>query len=297
MITIASLQKRAADVRRALFASLPLGVRRVYAFSVLADTDLAAIGRTLGLIFIRKKVQGLPDIPSGPHAGPALDFPIDKLQKPERFLPITYLSGFAQSLGEMMRHKYGPDLAERAIDDWLFYFVVKNSWHNMREGEPLSVVRNYVLRAMEEHARRLRKRQDIKWWSGTKSIDDVPEGDEGRGPSHEIADPAAEDAILHGIPAYQRSKIRHKLEHIHPDAPLYLDLLMAGYKDKEIVLGLNADERLPDGTVVPAGKSLLPHLREKPMGYFNWQKTYRSKIRDLLAEELEDYGAGEMAAP
>ena len=57
------------------------------------------------------------------------------------------------------------------------------------------------------------------------------------------------------------------------------------------------DVRLPDGTVVPAGKSLLPHLREKPMGYFNWQKTYRSKIRDLLAEELEDYGAGEMAAP
>jgi len=304
MNKIAAIQKRAADLRRTLFASLPLHVRLSHAFSVLADTDLRMLGRSLGLVFIKKRVQGLPDITSGPFKGPALDFPVERLEAerkdPSRFLPPNYLEGFAESLREILRRKYrSEDAVERAMSTWLFYFIVKQAWKKMDEGVPLNTARNLVLKGLERAVMNEGKSDRDKWQSPVKV-----KGPDGKTVKHRVpmtpmdaptldeetpfqmADPKAEAEMLGELSPHQRSDVRRKLETIHEDAPLYLDLLMEGYKDKEIILGSPHEVRLPDGTLVPAGKSLLPHVRQKPMSYQNWMHSKKPRIQQLLAEEL-----------
>lgn len=268
---MSAFQKHARETRR-LFASLPFSVRLAYVFSILAGTDLQALGRALGVIFIKKKVQGLPDI----HGKPALDFPISQYElahkDPSRMLPTNYLDDFASDIrGYMLATFRSEQLVDVAVSNWLFRFVVEGGWHGMHEGLHLKPqVRSYVIAALKgeilnEIKKSKRKKRDMG------SIDEEnSEGDLVFNPSHDET-PAK---IYEELPTSSMPKVRHVLEHqVHPDAPLYLDLLLEGYTVTEIL----GD---PEG-----GKpSMLPHMRQKPVGYKNWKKTYEPKIKKVLED-------------
>jgi hypothetical protein len=264
MIKLAELQKRAALVGRALFASLPFHVRLAHVFSVLADVDLQSLGRSLGKVFIEKKVQGLPDV----HGVPALDWPAAKP------LPPKYLEDLAGHLRHALRVKFHSDqLVEAAIDNWLFRFVVERGYHNMQENVDFKKATNYVLHSLEQQVLNeikagKRKKRD------NESLDETYESEEGESRhKYNPADPDTPATIYENISPHDMPKVRQKLEAIHPDAAIFVDLRLDGWEATEIV-----------GDPARGIPTKLPHLKEHPLSYRNWKKMYEPKIQNVLSE-------------
>lgn len=261
MDKIATLQKRAALVGRTLFASLPFHVRLAYVFSILANTDLQALGRALGAIFIKKKVRGLPDV----HGKPALDWPANKP------LPPDYLKGLASDLRRFLLAKFHDEhLVDTTIDNWLFRFVVEGGWEHMIEGITLKEAQNYAFTGLLRQGLNeitVKKRERGR----NRSLNETDE--EGH-VVFEPADPSAAKNIYENLPSTKMPSVRRILENkVHPDAPLYLDLLLDGYEGTEI-LGDPNKGRIP----------MLPYLQHHPLSYANWKKTYEPKILQVLKE-------------
>lgn len=275
MLRLASTQKQAVLLTRRIFASLSFHERLAHVLSVLAGTDLKALGRSLGVIFIKKRTQGLPDI----HGKPALEFPVEELEAkhkdPSRLLPPNYLEDFAAMLRGLLLHKFNnTQLVDVGISNWLFRFVVAGGWHTMHEGANLSSLKGYILGSIENEIKNeikggKRKKRDMG------SLDVVnDEGDL----LHHPSDPTAPAKFYENLGPQDMPKVRKELEHkVHPDAPLYLDLLMEGYTVVEIL----GD---PEKGVPP----MLPHMRSNPIGYKNWKKTYEPKIRDVMVHFLRE---------
>jgi hypothetical protein len=277
MVKISALQKRAAFLGRALFASLPPSVRLAYVFSILAGTDVRSLGRTLGVVFIEKEVHGLPDISSGKYAGPALDFPVKQLRAegkdPSRFLPPNYLEGFAESLQELLHRKYhNDDAVDRAISAWLFTFILDNKWEQMRSGISLTEARSFVLRSLENAT--INQLRGDKRQHRDISIDRT---DEEGTPLFTPDDPKALRHMLEGRGhIWNDPHIKRELETgAHPDAPLWLDLLMQGYTSNEILGDPRKD--LP---------SMLPHYKAVPQ---LWGYRILPKILRVFQRHAPEY--------
>jgi hypothetical protein len=266
---LAVIQKRGDYLARRIFAALPFSVRLAYVFSVLANTDLQALGRALGVIFIKKRVEGLPEI----HGKPALDFPVAELEAqhkdPSRLIPSDYLKGFSEAIRQKLFQRFHSEqLVDTVISNWLFRFIVEGGWQHMKDGLSLATARNYALHSMENQAlneiKVLKRDRDR-----SKSIQETDE--EGH-QKIDPADPTAPAKFYDSLPTSKLPAVRRVLEQkVHPDAPLYLDLLLEGYNASEI-LGHGGQD------------TMLPHLKEEGLAapYANWKKNYEPKIRQVL---------------
>lgn len=325
MDRLASLQKRAADTQRRLFASLPFYVRLAYVFARLANLPLQSLGRTLGAVFIVKKVEGLPDVKGQPALEWGAAFGAD-INKITRMLPPNYLEAWvANEVRNRLMAKFkNEDLVADAISGWLLRFVVNGGMKNMDEGMPLTSARNYVLTGIQnESLNQIKKRNRHREDSMNETDDD------GRA-TMQIDDPKAlrslvkEDRHLWKFP-----RVRRILEQdAHPDAPLFLDLLMDGYTVNEIVGdwrkatpaadAINAagghvtpkdilDTRKPIVTLLRGadptqshhltevieharkeGTSMLPHLQAKPITPQMWEYKVKPRIYKVL-QDAADY--------
>lgn len=263
MNKLANLQKRAAVVSRALFASLPFHRRLAIVLAALVDTDLQALGRALGTVFIHKKVQGLPDI----NGKPALETPANRV-------PPNYLHDFAANIRQILRSKsHSEDVADLTIANWLYRFVAEGGWQKMEEGRSLSEVRSYILNSLinqEKDELRRQKKNQMR----NPSLDVTNE--EGHA-TFEPSDPEATKKFYEHIQPHSLPRVRRVLEQkVHPDAPLFLDLLLEGHRATDIV-----------GDPTTGRPTMLPHLKDKPLSYRNWKKTYEPKIYHVLREFAE----------
>lgn len=262
MHKLAHLQKRARRVVRGLFAGLPFQVRVRFVYANLS-MDVQALGRSLATIFIKKQVKGLPDIRPGV---PALSWPSGTP------LPPGYLQDYAQYLKNSMLQKFyhNEQLVEEGLSRFLLRFVVEKHWERMEEGINFSQAKSYVFRALyNEISLELKSRKHDK---AMRSIDIPEEEGENRGHHVELTDPHALDSFYHNLSPSDLPKVRKVLEReVHPDAPLYLDLLLEGYNAAEIF-----------GDPEQGKPPMLPHARQHQINYKNWKKTYEPKIREVL---------------
>jgi hypothetical protein len=144
----------------------------------------------------------------------------------------------------------------------------------LRPGSSLRDAENYVLRGLTNEAlNALRKKREV-------SDVYVDEGEEKR---HELPifdSDTAEMQLRRMLP-----KVRHQLEAVHPDAPLYLKLsIVDGYTDREI-LGDPA-HGIPSLLDTPTSSQGRP-LNEKL-----WNTHYKTRIYDVLRRNF-----GEVSAP
>jgi hypothetical protein len=277
MNRLASLQKRAADVCRALFRAQPQQVRTACVYIMLRTgaemprSLRVLLSQGLGAVFILKGVRGLPPV----HGKSAEEFlatipeskrkPFDMMNK----LPPDYLSAVASSIWNNIVGKLRGSTAEQVISNMLPRFL-DNKWSNMHDGLTLQQAISYTLTALDNRfkdERRHENSQHIDY-----SFDET--NDEGDAKHVDPMDPnAMKNFIEEETRLWHLPRVRHVLEtKVHPDAAIFLDLLSEGYTMKEIV----GDAK----TGVP---SMLPHVKEKPMVYYNWLKTYNPKIVETIA--------------
>lgn len=271
MDRVASLQKRAAELTRKLFISQPTIIRVATVLEIVAGTDplLKALGRSLGAVFLQKGVTDLPSI----HGKPAAEWfeaqPRKDTNALIQRLPPDYLDEFALKIRQRITGKFNESLAREAISGWIMRFVLLKGWNNMDEGMSLDRARNYVLTGVQREALNLIKKDRRHQYD--RSIHE--EDDEGKR-RVDPSDPNAMKDFLEEMPMWKAPRVRHILEQkVHPDAPLFLDLLFEGHAMKDIV-----------GDKATGRESMLPHVKERPMAYYNWLKTYNPKIVEILSE-------------
>lgn len=281
MDKIASLQKRAKDVARQIFARLPLSRRVAHVMLVLAGVDLLlkALGRPLGAVFLLKGVTGLPDI----NGKPALEWFAEQSNKTvdglTRRLPTNYLDQAAVKMRNSMGSKFGPDIMQDAIGTFLLKFISQKSYEHMHDGISLGEAIGYVATSIKNAAIAIQRSN--KHENRNRSLDDTD--DEGKA-TFNPADPRSlKDfaTVDNGKPIWHMPQVKRILEtKAHPDAPAFLDLLLEGHNQKEIVGDFRHKE-----VVVP---SMLPHLKNNPISFSAWEYRTMPKIKDILQTALVD---------
>lgn len=220
-----------------------------------------ALGRTLGAVFLIKGVRGLPDANGNPAEEVSLD---GGVQAVIRRLPLNYLEDRAEGIYRKLKAwtSLPDDVLDETVSRWLLRFVVLDGMRHMEEGLSLSSAVAYVVFGLRNEAL-----NQWKKYKREREYGSVEEGD-----ADLVADPEALRRVVKR-PVWEAPAVRRQLEKVHPDVPLFLDLLMEGYPAKHIVMG----EPGGDG-------SMLPHFKERPMTYPGWHQGRLPQIIRILSE-------------
>lgn len=234
-----------------------------------ASTSLVkSMGRSLGAVFLLKSAKGLPPINGTPADEWFLAQPKKDMNTLVRLLPDGYLSEFASEICKQVAHWTRSDMMDDIVSRWLARFVVLDGWHNLDKGMSLINMRRYLITALKNEAINVWKKEHSRPF---EDIDDLTD-------DVDPVDPNAMRGLLEDVPMWKSPRVRRILEQqVHPDAPMFLDLLVDGYNMKEIV-----------GDKATGRKSMLPHLQQKPMTYNNWWQNLNVKIIDVLKRISEE---------
>jgi hypothetical protein len=249
MDRIARLVTASGDLRRKIWASLPLRIRVAEFFTRLAVSTADAFGRTMFEIFAKHGVEGVPD-PRGIEA--------------RQFGKKVFLN--------LMSKFHNPSLVEDVMSGFALRFL-ETGVKTLKKDSTLREAENYVLLgATREGLNALRSKQKKREESDIY----VSEGEERRHDLPVFDEDTAEQQLRRMLP-----KVKHKLEAVHPDAPLYLKLsILDGHTDREI-LG-DPEHGVP---------SLLPHPYGRQGGPLTerlWNTKYKPAIYAVLKDNFGD---------
>ena len=270
MNRIASLILRAAQVQRMVWASLPFNVRWAELFKRLATDPSETFGRIIYTAFLKRKVDGLPDI----NGKPALDFDLNRA--PQHLAPPGYGKDFGNLVvGSLLKKYKDYDTLQDVLQDVALTFAM--SPERLREGVPLSVARGYVLTVANNAvlvAFRHKKRHPGDYGTGMSDTEDH------EAPQVELEDPKALENIFAWIDRETfgkgMEKVMRELAHIPGAVP---------YVEGVIELGL------PDSKLVGReDKGIEPELdwfKEHPMSYGNFSVNLKPKIKKVIQKYIE----------
>jgi hypothetical protein len=269
----ASLLRTARELRARVFRSLPWGFRVAHLFTVLASDTLYVFGRVIGSVFLRQKVEGMPEPP--PSWNPAA-------RDPAMTLPKNYYADYANKVYRRLLSKFrDPELVEMAMMTIATKFAQNPSL--VHEGSPLHSAEGLVTLSTEriclnliEQKNRNRKRE--------RSLFDTDE--EGEERSIDLEDPRSMAHFDELFPAHQMGELKRDLKRILPWAPDYLDMAIDGFDDTEIIgnpakgkPSLLAEKLHQDALLSPAGVPMSLAMWSKPGGY-------KDKIKKVIQEHL-----------
>jgi len=261
MMRQAFLVGKAASLMRRVYASLPWGLRVANLLAVLAASDPRAdFGRLVYTIFLRHKVEGMPDI--GGKDALTVDVSGKKLAPP------GYGKDFGNRLWSKMLSKYrDPELISEAMQTLAMKLLSQSG--DYFDGIPLRKAEGHVLYMLDFGIQDLLKSAHYRHMRDTGS-----DSDDDR--EFQILDRETLRKLDDVILPNEMHRIKQRLvREVHPDAALYIDLLLEGYDAKEIV-----------GDVRSGLPSMLPHVQQKPMSYQNWDGNIKPKIYRIFREEL-----------
>jgi len=201
MERIAQLVQASGNLRRKIWASMPLQLRFADFFTRLAVTTIDSFGSGMYTLFADQGIAGVPE----PRSLPAKEF--------------------GRRATRMLLSKYhNPQFVEDVMLNLLVRFLERGSKYLKPEWS-LRDAENYVLKAlMNDASNAKRKKREV-------SDNYMSEGDEKRHDLPIFDEDTAERQLKRMLP-----KVRTKLEAIHPDAPLYIKLsILDGYQDREIL--------------------------------------------------------------
>ena len=246
----ARLIQAANELRRKVYASLPSGMRLA---SVLFNLRFAADPGTFGNVaygvFHLLGVEGLPRTPVVPKTFSEIDR-----------LPNDYGLEFgnrAQTIARKYLHEQ--DDVEEVLSMVAMKLLSNESLRKSIKGKYIRDAQNYVLRAVQNLSIDFLRTQKAHRY---EEISDL------------IREPGSWEGLEELIPEAEQERIKKELEEsvspkLLPDLPLYFDLLLDGYSNKEI-----------------AEKRLLPSLESHPISQQAMAK-YRDKLKNVLRKHFE----------
>jgi hypothetical protein len=259
-----ALLRRANEVKRQIFASLPWGVRLAAAFVAIANETayLNLWAKFVGAVMLQAGVTDMPE--PGPKWDPAKHNPANNL-------PNGYMGQFMSGVyGLLLKSFHDPSLAEDAIAN---YIGKLGAGQIKLKAVPRATAESFIRHGIMLEAR-TQAREKLRERARSESLEDV--ADEAKSVSRDIDDP---EALMHLRREYSdrmwNEWMAYLAKHVHPDAPLYLKYRMEGYTNEEI-LGVPKDNQ----------PSMLPHWKGTPQ---NW-KNYKDKMIDRSVEFLHSKG-------
>jgi hypothetical protein len=268
MLDRIALTRRAAEVRRTIFASLPWDLRFAIVFTQIASESgrVTPLGRLLGAYFLLAGIEGMPD--PGPRWKP-------ESAKPADTLPIGYMAKFmADTYGLLLKTWHDPAIAEDAITNFLL--KLKAGKVTLKPGTSMASAESYCRSGIVWEGKTL-VREKLREEAHNQSIEDVDE--DSKSISRDIEDPASMTRFKHRLnPKMWREWMDYLAQNVHPDIPLYFEKRLEGF-DNEEILGV-PKEGIP---------SMLPHWKGSPQ---NW-KNYGPKIQLKSVEFFKKKSPGE----
>jgi DNA-directed RNA polymerase specialized sigma24 family protein len=260
------LAKRAADLRRRIFSSLPWGFRVASFFLRLSSGIIDAFGRVVAAEFIKRGVEGLEPIGDEP----ALAWQ-DKLKalgsRAGDKLPKSYGRKFAQMAWNVVLGKSrNPEVVEEAMT-----LVIEKLLKNptvIREGAMRQEAEGFILKMLKNEATDLLRSKGRR----QQREESLVVEDEGESVSRDFMDPSALREIGEMLPEREIREIIRDLDRLHPNAATYIELVFQGYEDREI-----------------AENAMLPQMDRavSPQALFNWKKRWLPKIKEVVLQHIQ----------
>ena len=247
----ATLIEAAETLRRKVRKSLPWGMRLASVlFHLRLAADAATFGRFAYGVMLTLGVEGLP----------RTSFVPSTIREIDR-LPQDYGLEFAHRAQYIARkYLHNDDDVEEVLSLVALKLISNQALRNNIRGKNIRDAQNYTLRTVQNLAIDFLRAQQSR---RHEEISDI------------IREPGSWENLGDLIPEREQEQIKKELEesvgvHQIPDLPLYLDLLMDGYSNKEI-----------------AENRLLPSLKDKPISQQALAKRYRDKIKSVLREHFQ----------
>lgn len=248
------LQRRAVELTRRIYASLPWGYRVGELLLVLAGDSLDAFGRATYAELIKSVVRGMPDAPGGK---PAYDLIGDVTRKGADALPPGYGRPFASRVFKILLSKFSdPEVVEEAMSHVLLQ-IARGKIH-VRNGADLADAEALLITIAMNAAR------DLLRARGRRREDSLVREREDDDVSVDVEDPGAFTRLDKLMPASELRSVLRALGQVHPRAPDWLKARLDGDSGQEIATNWG---------VTPSYVS-------------KWQRTYIPEIRRVVEHHL-----------
>lgn len=274
MERVAQLIRTAAQIRRMIWASLPLWERFAQVVCRLASSTTDAFGVAMYGLFVENGVEGMPAINGKPASEWVAQHSVNRL-------PAAYGREFGKkAFLSLMRKYHKPEIVEDILSAFLVKFMGKADQY-IKAGTSLRQAEAYVMRSLYNDGINLLRRKRFELGESTLRRDDEDEGPGflDRSPSQGM-EPGDEETVL------DSPEMKAKLRRIHPSAEQYVRLLMEGFSDVEIL-----------GNPARGKPSMLDHATNASGGpltataWVRYKKLIFQAIKGeypAMVEELED---------
>lgn len=258
------LARAASDLQRRIYASLPWGYRVARFFLRLASGTIDVFGRVVAAEFIKRGVQGMPDV-AGKPAESLREALLKKGTRAGDKLPRNYGRQFAQSVWNINMSKIkNPEIIEEAMVS-VVEKLLKNP-HLIHEGVLLREAQAFVLRMIRNET------IDLLRTKGRRREESLTREDEGEEITLDPHDPGALKDIEGMLTPSTLRDIKRDLDRINESASAYIDAVFNDYSDREIAEG-----------------AMLPHMQGRPVSpqaLFNWKKRWMPKIEEAIRKHI-----------
>lgn len=217
------LRRRASDLSRGIYASLPWGYRVAGLLVVLAADSLDAFGRVTMAQMILAVVRGLPDV----GGKPASDWIQDVYRKGPDVLPPGTGRHFAQKVYKILLSRFSdPEIADEAMSRVMLQ-ATRDKLH-VHNGADMKNAESYLITACLNAARDvLRSRSRRREESLNRDHDD----EQG---TKDVEDPEAFAELDKLLRPSELKGVLQALRDVHPRAPDWLTARLDGDSGQEI---------------------------------------------------------------
>jgi hypothetical protein len=173
------------------------------------------------------------------------------------------MESWAGSLRGLALAKFhNEELVDESLQNWIVRFALMGGWTHMKEGLSLSQAKSYVFTGLKNDILNHIRSQNLHQDRSLQETDD--EGNSSFDPADPSADKQFDLTELKSerMAPWNQPKVKRVLEKAHPDAPLFLDLLMDGHTQKSIIQ-----------------QGMLPHFDSS---YQYWMDKVKPKIMDTI---------------
>jgi hypothetical protein len=285
----AALIRTASDLRRRLWASMPLGYRLAHLLVALGSGALEAYGKAFYAEFLRKGVKGMPDI----YGMPAEQWVAEKgetfIRNPRLAdkLPRGYGYELADKVKKILLAKYRDgQLVDDAMSGFFLRYLDKGHL-TFHEGVSLAEAQQFIIMSVKNELINMLRAQ------GKRREQSVTQESDGEEVTLDINDPNAFKALESVFPDWHKPKVRRDLMSIAVWVPAYLDMVTAGYSDNEIFGWSPAEPysgQKPSLLARKMGEPFVPRPGTKePLGRGLWSKPdtgTKVRILDMLNSHM-----------
>jgi DNA-directed RNA polymerase specialized sigma24 family protein len=218
------LYRRAVELSRKIYCSLPWGYRVAQVFTVLAGDSLDSFGRVVYSEMIRSVVRGMPETASGK---PAFDLVQDVERRGADALPAGYGRPFASRVFKILLSKFSdPEVVEDAMSQVLLQ-AARRKLH-IKNGANLPEAESYIITIAMNAAR------DILRARGRRREESLIRDRDDEESRVDVEDPEAFRQLDTLLPAPELRRLLVELREVHPRAPDWLQAKLDGQSGQEI---------------------------------------------------------------